>query len=161
MLRNSWLLAVLAPALALSLVSAPAHADTRSSVQQDPVTKSDGLWLMCMPGLPRDCWAELQFRPVGDKVTLCDGLADGRGVRARVANVTKDPDVHEYTITNTKGSGKCTTKEAADGQPYNLAEGHCFHFELLFVDNGEEVGDKMTGQIRNKNENSSLCLGVD
>lgn len=154
-MRKSVLVAALALAPALAPVSA--QAADRAPASQNLAAGSVAI---CTPDAA--CSGSVEFWPVGDRVQLCDWLSDGYGVKVRVTNVTKDPDVREYTLPNTKGAGKCVTRDAGDQQPWNLAEKHCFRFAVWLVNNGQQVGDKRTVQLRNYNNDGPVtCPGVD
>lgn len=144
----------LVPALSSMVALAPAHAESRAPAQRhsSAVAGPGKIWNV----------ATFEFKPRGDRVELCDTKADGRGARLRIYNVTKDPDVREYTLTNTRGNNHCITRSAADGQPWNMAEKHCFRFTIWSVDDGERVSEKYWWQYRNyNNDGPRLCTGVD
>jgi hypothetical protein len=100
------------------------------------------------------------FAPVGDRVEVCDIAADGARAVLTVTNVTKDPNVKEYDI-EAVGEGNCRRVDASMGQPWNLAETHCFRFRARTENNGEE-GPSVIVQLRNYNDLGPLeCPGVD
>jgi hypothetical protein len=91
-----------------------------------------------------------------------DNEEDGYGVRLRVKNVTKDPDVTEYSLTNSFGEDSSIGRNQNWGQPYNLAEKDCFRLTMWLINNGKQVGDKYYVQVRNYNEGGPRpCAGVD
>lgn len=153
--------ALLASVLSL-FMSAPAHAEVQSSARQ-----TSDLSAALLPGticVPTGCdIGFVVFDPDGDDILVCDAFADGRGVRVSVWNQTNDPDTHEYYLTDADGADNgCAYKSQADGQPWNLAETHCFSFGAYLVNNGSQVGGRTTEQLRNYNNDGPVpCPGVD
>ncbi|MEW2354281.1 hypothetical protein [Spirillospora sp. NPDC029432] len=102
------------------------------------------------------------FTADGDHVRLCDTQADDAYVRLQVFNVTKDPNQLEYTMNATAGEGICFDVQADMGQPWNLAEKHCFHFRIWLVKDGEYVdGSENNEWWRNYNNDEANCRGVN
>jgi hypothetical protein len=102
------------------------------------------------------------FQPGDDKVELCDSQADGASVELDVWNVTKDPDVYEYGMSESHADLSCNIVNAAMGQPYNLAEDHCFRFRIRLRKNGNIIsGTTNSAQWRNYNNTRDTCPGVD
>lgn len=104
--------------------------------------------------------AKVDFWPRGDQVRLCDHQSDGARADLVIWNVTKDPDQKEYPL-QASGHGVCSTRAAVLGQPFNLAEGHCFRFRIRLLNNGNEVaGSRDVAQWRNYNNSKENCDGV-
>lgn len=104
---------------------------------------------------------EVDFWPDGDIVRISDLQDDGATVQVTVRNETKDPDVGEYTRTF-QGAGFGVEYRASMGQPYNLAEKHCFWFRIRLIKNGQVVsGSTDTAQWRNYNNTDKECPGVE
>jgi hypothetical protein len=109
------------------------------------------------------------FHPGGpevkeDLVTVSDIQNDGKDVELDITNVTRDPDTKEYGLLTTGEDAPSPQGHAGMGQPYNMAEGHCFEFRIRLVD--EDSGDVVRGstdyaQWRNNNEETDECGGVD
>ncbi|MGV2919614.1 hypothetical protein [Streptomyces alfalfae] len=96
----------------------------------------------------------VEFYPRGDYVGLTDRTGDGRSVEIDVWNETKDPDKYEFGFVERRGDNHTTYSDASMGQPYNMAERHCFKFRIRLVDNGSVVpGTTDYAQWRNYNEN--------
>lgn len=153
--------ALLAAALSLFTV-APAQAEVSSPAAQPPDVSAAGV--VAQICVPQGCGVGyVVFDPVGDNVWACDAYADGYGVRASVWNQTKDPDAHEYYLTDANGADNgCAHASAAEGQPENLAETHCFSFGTYLVNNGSQVGPRNSPQLRNYNNDGPVpCPGVD
>jgi hypothetical protein len=80
-----------------------------------------------------DWWpymGEMTFTPHSDKLQVCDNKKDGMGVIVYVNDVTQHR--HKYNL-EIGGSGKCKTRKASWGNPYNLREGHKFSFEICRI----------------------------
>ncbi|MFF5264268.1 hypothetical protein ACFY4C_35535 [Actinomadura viridis] len=103
----------------------------------------------------------VDFWPQGDIVTISDMQDDGAAVEVTVRNETKDPDKREYRETF-QGYGWSKTFRASMGQPWNLAEGHCFRFRIRLIKNGQVVDkSKDIAQWRNYNNTTKECPGVE
>ncbi|OLT31855.1 hypothetical protein BJF79_08660 [Actinomadura sp. CNU-125] len=104
---------------------------------------------------------KVDFWPQGDIVRVSDRQDDGAAVEVTVRNETKDPDKHEYK-ERFQGAGFGKEFRASMGQPWNLAEGHCFWFRIRLIKNGEVISDtKDTAQWRNYNNRKKECPGVE
>lgn len=123
---------VLAPAFAAT----PAHADKI----YHRMTNSGG-WL--------------QFWPNGDSVKVCDTKADGKRAVVYVTNWTKKR--FEYKI-EAVGKSDCRLVGARNGQPYELAENHCFQFvlELYDKDHGR-FSERKQAFWKNTNKSIKKC----
>lgn len=160
MRKVALVLTVLASALSLFMLT-PAQADTLSSSGNSMPSSAADIAVVCVPA---GCnIGYVSFSPNGDHVTVCDINSNDRSVRVSVWNQTKDPDVHEYYLTDDNGSNNgCVSKNADDGQPWNLAETHCFSFAAYETKDGEIVGSKNIVQLRNYNVDGPVeCPGVD
>ncbi|MFD0904607.1 hypothetical protein [Actinomadura sediminis] len=104
---------------------------------------------------------KVDFWPQGDIVRISDLQDEGAAVEVTIRNVTKDPDAKEYKRTF-EGAGWGKEFRASMGQPYNMAEKHCFWFRIRLVKNGSVIaGSKDTAQWRNYNNTKKECPGVD
>lgn len=77
------------------------------------------------------------FKKVGDVVGLQDHDADGYSVVLDVWDVTTGD--FRYHLSNSKGNGGEVIRDANDGFPYDLPEGHKFRFEISCYDG--DTGD--------------------
>lgn len=145
--RHIWKAVSVVPlaGVVLALTSTPAHAAEYLMFTKDG-----------RPG------GSVKFTAAGDKVHLCDLQADGKRVKLRVMNVTKDPNQIEYTI-DASGLQACADVDASMGQPFNLAEKHCFNFDIWLSDNGRRLQDSTNiAQWRNYNNDGAVpCPGVN
>ncbi|MGC9541842.1 hypothetical protein [Streptomyces sp. UG1] len=100
------------------------------------------------------------FEPVGDEVSIYDQQSDGKYVQLDVWNATHDPNTKEYRLS-TKGDDEAHA-DASMGQPWNMAEGHCFRFRIRLVSpNGEIVaGSADWANWRNNDDSRQECPGV-
>ncbi|MEW2354282.1 hypothetical protein [Spirillospora sp. NPDC029432] len=107
----------------------------------------------------------VEFVAKGDKVRVCDTIMDDAYVRLQVFNVTKDPNQHEYTIKSAPqdSTNECFAVNASMGQPWNLAEKHCFHLRIWLVKDGKYVdGSENNEWWRNyNNDGAKNCSGVN
>ncbi|MGW1564599.1 hypothetical protein ACWCQ1_50520 [Streptomyces sp. NPDC002144] len=60
----------------------------------------------------------------GDKLEVCDIEADGYGVHSTIQwSYYYDHDYHNgYYLNETRGNGKCSYRDAADGGVYDIPE---------------------------------------
>ena len=77
----------------------------------------------------------VDFWPDGDIVKVCDLQADGHRVTVQVSRWYPG-DYHSDYRVEAVGNGDCTTVRASMGQPWNLLEGACMHFDIRLFDNG-------------------------
>lgn len=166
MKRIALILTLLASAFSLSMMSpaqaetsAPAETAARSALVS--VTPNAAGIRVCVPAGCGVGYAD--FYPDGDRMTVCDVYANDLGVRVSVWNQTKDPDVHEYYLSDGNGSGNsCNSKDASDGQPWNMAEKHCFSLGVYQTLDGSQIGPRTVVQVRNYNVDGPVdCSGVD
>jgi hypothetical protein len=77
-----------------------------------------------------DPGGRVKFNPNGDVVEICDIEADGHAVFLDVNNYTKGTNEYTYQIG---GDGRCQTLRASLGQPWDMAEGDVFRFQICLV----------------------------
>lgn len=78
------------------------------------------------------------FYPHGDHVYLCDQKpGDNRMAELHIWNVTRDPNWYEYRLRDLYDRDLwCAEGHARWGQPWNMAEKHCFRFRIRLRDLG-------------------------
>jgi hypothetical protein len=104
------------------------------------------------------------FDPDGDVVQVWDQQDDGKDVEVDVWNATHDPNTYEYGIVNRSGTDIVIEATEDMGQPWNMAEGHCYRFRIRLVDhNTNNVVPDTTdfAQWRNKDGATEQCSGVN
>jgi hypothetical protein len=98
----------------------------------------------------------VDFLPVGDIVELCDSKRDGRSAKLGVFDQTGFFTKYEIEAS---GYGKCTKVSASRGSYFNLAENHCFKFEIYLLDSDGDIvpGSEDDAYWRNCNDAKVNC----
>ncbi|MDH6628703.1 hypothetical protein M2271_006536 [Streptomyces sp. LBL] len=98
----------------------------------------------------------VDFWPVGDVVELCDGLRDGRSAKLGVFDQTGFFTKYEIEASC---YGKYTKVSALRGSYLNLAENHCFKFEMYLLDGDGDIvpGSEDDACWRNRNDAKVNC----
>ncbi|MFG3691730.1 hypothetical protein [Micromonospora sp. NPDC047740] len=98
----------------------------------------------------------VDFWPNGDIVQLCDLQADGARAELNIYDATAG-GVFKYHL-EASGNGSCSTGRASLGAPFDLAEGHCFRFNISLTDNGQVVNPSFDqAHWRNYNDATANC----
>ncbi|MCE7002392.1 hypothetical protein LWC34_06035 [Kibdelosporangium philippinense] len=129
--------------VAMTAVVLPGQAQAATGPHHWMYTEDDN------PGGKVDFW------PNGDIVQLCDQQADGARAELHVYDATAGGLVMHLEAV---GDGVCVSRRASDGGRYDLAENHCFRFNIQLRNNGTVVNPSFDqAHWRNYNDAKANC----
>jgi hypothetical protein len=131
-------------ALTAAVVAVPGQALAAADPHYWMYTNDDN------PGGKVDFWSN------GDIIQLCDQQADGARAELNVYDATAGSGLLFHMEAS--GNGVCVSHRASDGGRYDLAENHCFRFNIQLTNNGQVVNPSFDqAHWRNYNDAKADC----